>query len=244
MVRFQNVFQNDFNNNVGDPDCYVHIKVESDRGLTHNTLTSTYQGTIKRTETLELVGHGNAVTHDFFVEKQKDAPFIKIHNCKHKIKLKASAVVNLQSIGQMLPGRLTIFTLAVRGGSSSTMMLRFKIHNSNSSIQEGRSKTCGNMSQKYQMPIKSNVSSTVFDLLSNVLTVTYGKLLNIALGTEYSGGYILEDYTVNLEIKSLFCFLKCLRLVGFAYCTVMNEYDPFGTESLSSKLYGNKCNSE
>ena len=244
VARFQNVFKNDFKDNFGEPDCYVHIKVESDTGLTQNSLTSTYQGTIKSTETLELVGHGNAVTHDFLVEKQKDSPFINIHNCKHKIKLKASAVVNLKSIGEMLPGRLTIFTLAVRGGSSSTMMLRFNIHSSNSSIQEVRSKTCGNMSQKYQMPIRSNVSSTVFDLLSNVLTVTYGKLLNIALGIEYSGGYILEDYTVHLEIKSLFCFLKCLRLVGFAYCKVMNEYDPFGTESFSSKLYDNKCNSE
>ena len=240
VARFQNVFQNDFNNNVGDPDCYVHIKVESDTGFTHNILTSTYQGTIKRTETLELVGHGNVVNHNFLVEEKKIAPFINIHKCKHKVKLKATAAVIFESIGKMLPGRVTIFTLAVRRRSSSTMMLRFEIHNS--SLKGGRWKTCGSMSQKYQIPIMSNVSSTVFDLLSNALTVTYGKILNIVLSTEYSGGYTFMDYTVQLIIKSLFCFFKHIRPSLMDYSKVLNEYDPFDTESLFSEMYDNKCN--
>ena len=244
VAKFQNVFQNDFNINLVEPDCYVHIKVESDGMTIHNILTSIYQGIIKRTETLELTGHGNVVTHNFLIEKQKNAPVINVHSCKHKVKLKASAAVNFESIGKMLEGRVTIFTLAVRGGSLSTMMLRFKIYSSNSSIPEGRWKTCGNMSQKYKVPIRSNVSSTVFQLLSNVITVTYGKILNIALSTEYSGGNTFKDYTVQLMIKSQFCLFKCLRLAGMDYCRVLNEYDPFGTESLNAKLYGNKCNSK
>ena len=161
---------------------------------------------------------GNVVNHNFLVEEQEIAPFINIHNCKHKVKLKASAVVNLKSIGEMLPGRVTIFTLAVRGGSSSTMMLSFKIHNS--SLKEGRWKTCGNISQKYQIPIMSNVSSTVFDLLSNAITATYGKMLNIILSTEYSGGYTFMDYTVQLIIKSLFCFFKHVPLALMDYSKV------------------------
>ena len=32
-ARFQDVFQNDFNNKLGEPDCYAHIKVESDTGF-------------------------------------------------------------------------------------------------------------------------------------------------------------------------------------------------------------------
>ena len=120
-------------------------------------------------------------------------------------------------------------------------MLRFKIHKSNLSIQEERWKTCGSMSQKYQIPIRSITSSIVLDLLSNVLTVTYGKILNIALSTEYSGGYTFKDYTVQLAIKSQFCHFKSLDIGGRTYCKVVNEYDPLGTESLISEMYGNKC---
>ena len=66
VARFQNVFQNDFNNNPSrDPDCFVHIMIERDTVTTNNILTSIYQGSLKRTETLEFTGHGNVVNTIF-----------------------------------------------------------------------------------------------------------------------------------------------------------------------------------
>ena len=189
---------------------------------------------------LEFVGHGNVVTHNFLVEEQKNAPFINIHQCKHKVKLKATATVNFQSECEMLPGRIIIFTLAIKGGSSSSMLLRFKLLSSNLSTQEKRLKACSNMLQKYKIPLGSNL--TTFELLKNVTTVTYGQILNISMSTEHFKTYTFENSTVQFTIKSSFCYYKCVEIATMHYCKVLNVFDPFDTES--SKVYGNKCDKD
>ena len=197
IARLQNVSENEFNNNIMEPDCFVNIKVQGDdfgMVIIPNILTSSYQGTIKRSEMLQLVGHGNVVTHNVFVEEQTNVPFISIHQCKYKVRLKVTATVNVQSKAKMLPGRMIIFTLALKGGSSSSMLLRFKLLSHNLSAQEMRLNTCSNMSQKYQIPLSSNF--TVFEVLKNVTTVTYGQILNISMSSEHSKTYNFEKNTV------------------------------------------------
>ena len=187
VAKLPNISQSDLNKNIAEPDCYVNIKIQRDAVIIHNIVTSTYQGTIKRSEMLEFVGHGNVVTHNFLIGKQKNAPVISIHQCKYKVKLKATAVLNFESVDEMLLDRVTIFTLAVKGGSSSTMMLRFKMYKFISTMQYVRLKSCSNILQKYQIPISSNF--TVFELLNNVTTVIYGQILSISMRTGRYGVY-------------------------------------------------------
>ena len=221
-----------------ESDCSVSIKIQRHAVKINNIVTSTYQGTIKRSEMLEFVGHGNVVTHNFLVGRQKNAAVISIHQCKYKVKLGATAAVNFESVDELLLERVTIFTLSVKGGSSSTMMLRFKMHSFILSMQEVRLNACSNVLQKYQIPVSSNF--TVFELLNNVTTVLYGQILGISTSTGHYGLYTFEDTTVQLMIKTSFCSFKTVEIAGTEYRDVLNEFDPFETEK-SLKMYGNKC---
>ena len=159
-------------------------------------------------------------------------------NANTKLRLRATAAVNFESVDEMLKERVTLFMLGVKGGSSSTMMLQFKICSFNLSIQEGRLKACSNMSQKYQIPISFNF--TVFELHNNVTTVIFGQILIISMSTGHYGAYTFKDTTVQLMIKSSFCHFKTVQIGERTYGKVLNEFDPFETEK-GFKMYHNKC---
>ena len=237
-ARLQNISQSYFNDNLLKSNCYVNIKIQRDAIIIPYILTSTYQGTIKRSEMLQFVGHGNVVTHNFLVRKQKNSPVISIHQCKYKVKLSATAAVNFESVDEMLTERVTHFILGVKGGSSSTMMLQFKRCSFNLSMKEVRLKACSNMSQKNQIPISFNF--TYFELHNNVTTVMFGQILIILMSAGHYGLYMFKNTTVQLMIKASFCYFKTVFIGKRKYKEVLNEFDPFNTEK-SNKMYGNKC---
>ena len=133
----------------------------------------------------------------------------------------------------MLAEKRTICTLTMKGGSSSTLIMRFRMKSWN---YIGERAICKQEPVTYQMAANSNSAIS----LTKKLTILYGQTLNIMQRTANTQ---FHHTIVAIAIKSNFCLFKCrLRQLAMRkYCGRLNQNDLFNSESLSLKIYGEKC---
>ena len=238
IARLKNVYESDFKYNRYASDCFVNIHIKSDRMITDSVLTSKYQGTIRKAETLEISGHGNVIIRNFVMEEHRFTR-LDFEQCKYRVRFEyTEATVNLKTMSEMLTGRIMTCTLKVKGGSSSAMILRFIMQKSQNYLVQGGGPSlfswtsCKKESTKYQI-FKS------YNDLTTSLSIKYGQILNIEQRIRNSR----LGTTVTIEIRSQFCVFSCqfMKFSNRRYCGVLNKNDPFDSEGLSSKLYSSKC---
>ena len=232
VTRPENVYENEFKYNKYTTACFVNIHIKGNTMITDSVLTSRYQGSIKKAETLEILGHGSVTNQRFFMEEEKFSR-LDFEQCKYRVRFDfTEASVNLESMSDMLTRIITTYTLKVKGGSSSTMILRFEMLKS----QNYPWTACKKASAKYQ--INTRLKSYIH-LTGGYLSRIYGQILNI----EQRIGNSRLDRSVTLVIRSEFCAFRC-RYKQFPikrHCGILNDNDPFDSEGLSTKLYSTKC---
>ena len=247
-ARLKNIYENDFNYNMYAADCLANILITSDSVITDSVITSKLQGSIRKAETLEISGHGNVITRNFFMEEHRFA-HLDFEQCKYRARFEYTDVsMNLESMSEILTGRITTCILKVKGGSSSTMILRFvMLKSQNYSVQREDLPlfswtSCKKVSTKYQIVASANIRFNNYTHLTKPLSVIYGQILNIEQKIINSR----LDTTVTIEIRSEFCVFSCrfMQFSGRKYCGILNKNDPFDSEGLSSKLYSTKCSSD
>ena len=237
IARLKNVYENDFKYNRYAADCFVNIHIKSDTMISDSVLTSKYQGSIRKAETLEISGHGNVITRNFFMEEHQ---FVRldVEQCRYRVRVAyTEASVNLESMSERSTGRIMTCTLKVKGGSSSIMILRFVMLKSQNYLVQGESPSLFSWTSCKKESTKYQIFKSYNDLITS-LSIIYGQILNI----EQRIGNSRLDTTVTIEIRSQFCVFSCgfMQFSNRRYCGVLNKNDPFDSEGLSSKLYSSK----